>query len=278
MVKVNEICQLFGVSRGWVYRRTRRMSRDHIPCVRLGRCLRFEPEAVKAYLDARRTTPSPVIVDIAGGTGRVRRVRLMPRTQFQQGGIRKKGNRIYGYYRELIERPDGLVVKKKREVALGWIGQMSIKQARAKLHSILEPVNRRGSRPKHEARLREFVEEVYKPLKLCLLKPSAQASYGGILKNHILTQPIAGLEIGEVSSEQAQRFLNQKLASKELDWDTVRNIRIVFSSVLSLAVKYGYLDRNPVRGTTLPPEPERSSTPLPDEAGLYQLSQQLGMM
>ena len=70
----------------------------------------------------------------------------MPRTQFQQGGIRKKGNRIYGYYRELFERPDGLVVKKKREVALGWIGQMSIKQARAKLHSILEPVNRRGSR------------------------------------------------------------------------------------------------------------------------------------
>jgi len=198
--------------------------------------------------------------------------------QFQQGGIRKKGNRIYGYYRELFERPDGLVVKKKREVALGWIGQMSIKQARAKLHSILEPVNRRGSRPKHEARLREFVEEVYRPLKLCLLKPSAQASYGGILKNHILTQPIAGLEIGEVSSEQAQRFLNQKLASKELDWDTVRNIRIVFSSVMSLAVKYSYLDRNPVRGTTLPPEPERSSTPLPDETGLHRLSRELGLM
>jgi len=202
----------------------------------------------------------------------------MPRTQFQQGGIRKKGNRIYGYYRELIERPDGLVVKKKREVALGWIGQMSIKQARAKLHSILEPVNRRGSRPKHEARLREFVEEVYRPLKLCLLKPSAQASYGGILKNHILTQPIAGLEIGEITTEQAQRLLNQKLESKELDWDTVRNIRIVFSSVLSLAVKYGYLDRNPVRGTTLPTEPERPAMPLPDEAGLHRLSRELGLM
>ena len=202
----------------------------------------------------------------------------MPRTQFQQGGIRKKGNRIYGYYRELIERPDGLVVKKKREVALGWIGQMSVKQARARLHSILEPVNRRGSRPRHEARLKEFVEEVYKPLKFCLLKPSAQASYGGILKNHILTQPIAGLELSEIASEQAQRFLNQKLASKELDWDTVRNIRIVFGSVMQLAVKYGYLDSNPVRGTTLPPEPERSSTPLPDEVGLYRLTQRLGVM
>ena len=52
----------------------------------------------------------------------------MPRTQFQQGGIRKKGNRIYGYYRELIVRPDGLVVKKKREVALGWTKQMSVKR------------------------------------------------------------------------------------------------------------------------------------------------------
>ena len=103
-------------------------------------------------------------------------------------------------------------------------------------------------------RLREFVEEVYKPLKLCLLKPSARASYGGILKNHILPQPIAGLEMSEITSEQAQRFLNQKLASKELDWDTVRNIRIVFSSVMSLAVKYGYLDRNPVRATSLPPD------------------------
>jgi integrase/predicted DNA-binding transcriptional regulator AlpA len=278
MLKLREVCQLFGVSPGWVYRRTRRTSRDRIPCVRLGRCLRFEAEAVKAYLDARRTFPTPVIVDIAGGTGRVRRVQPMPRTQFQQGGIRKKGNRLYGYYRELIERSDGLVVKKKREVALGWIGQMSIKQARAKLHSILEPVNRRGTRPRYERRLKEFVEEVYKPLKVCLLKPSARASYGGILKNHILTQPIAGLELSEVSSEQAQRFLNQKLASKELDWDTVRNIRIVFSSVMQLAVKYGYLDRNPVRGTTLPPEPERPATPLPDEAGLHRLIQHLGLM
>src|SRR5437667_6345676 len=140
MLKIKEVCHLFGVSPGWVYRRTRRTSRDRVPCVRLGRSLRFEAEAVKAYLDVRRTPTSPVIVDIAGGTGRVRRVRLMPRTQFQQGGIRKKGNRIYGYYRELIVRPDGLVVKKKREVALGWTKQMSVKQARAKLHSILEPV------------------------------------------------------------------------------------------------------------------------------------------
>ena len=109
MLKIKEVCHLFGVSPGWVYRRTRRTSRDRVPCVRLGRSLRFEAEAVKAYLDVRRTPTSPVIVDIAGGTGRVRRVRPMPRTQFQQGGIRKKGNRLYGYYRELIERPDGLV-------------------------------------------------------------------------------------------------------------------------------------------------------------------------
>ena len=56
LVDVRELAQMLHVPVSWLYERTRL---DKIPCVRLGKYLRFNPEEVMAFFRANKVNGNP---------------------------------------------------------------------------------------------------------------------------------------------------------------------------------------------------------------------------
>jgi excisionase family DNA binding protein len=54
LMTVAETARVLRVSVSWVYERTRRRGRDRIPHIKLGKYLRFEPAAVREWLNGLR--------------------------------------------------------------------------------------------------------------------------------------------------------------------------------------------------------------------------------
>ncbi len=52
---VDEVADLLQVPRSWIYQRTRRRGADRLPHIKLGKYIRFEEDAVLAWLDHQRT-------------------------------------------------------------------------------------------------------------------------------------------------------------------------------------------------------------------------------
>lgn len=51
---VEEVAQLLKVQKSWVYERTRQRGAERLPFIKLGKYLRFEEAAVKAFLERQR--------------------------------------------------------------------------------------------------------------------------------------------------------------------------------------------------------------------------------
>ena len=54
LMDVAQTARALQVPVSWVYARTRRRGRDRIPHIKLGKYLRFEPEAVRNWLNGMR--------------------------------------------------------------------------------------------------------------------------------------------------------------------------------------------------------------------------------
>lgn len=54
LLTVDDVASLLQVPKSWVYERTRRRGSDRLPCVRLGKYVRFEAGAVRAFVAKRR--------------------------------------------------------------------------------------------------------------------------------------------------------------------------------------------------------------------------------
>jgi excisionase family DNA binding protein len=72
LLTVPELADLLGVSVGWVHDNHRRLA---IPSLRLGGLLRFEPAAVRRWLDERPRDRSAVLPFARRGRGRTARGR-----------------------------------------------------------------------------------------------------------------------------------------------------------------------------------------------------------
>ncbi len=54
LLTVDDIAAMLKVPKSWVYERTRRRGKDRLPFLKLGKYVRFEEGAVKAYLERQR--------------------------------------------------------------------------------------------------------------------------------------------------------------------------------------------------------------------------------
>jgi predicted DNA-binding transcriptional regulator AlpA len=54
LLTVHEVAQLLHVPASWVYERTRRRSSDQLPCVKLGKYLRFEQATITEFIQRQR--------------------------------------------------------------------------------------------------------------------------------------------------------------------------------------------------------------------------------
>lgn len=76
--------------------------------------------------------------------------------------------------------------------------------------------------------------------------------------------------LSEIDIESVQTFLNLKKAAGK-SFHTLKNLKWVLSSIFTAAVKYGYVQSNPVRGADLPPEQIREQAKLPNHDQLNAL-------
>ena len=54
LLTVGDVAQWLKVPQSWIYERTRRRGEGRLPCLKLGKYLRFEAVAVRSYLDRQR--------------------------------------------------------------------------------------------------------------------------------------------------------------------------------------------------------------------------------
>ena len=54
LLTVDEVAEWLKVPPSWIYERTRRRGAERLPFIKLGKYLRFEEAAVKAYLGRQR--------------------------------------------------------------------------------------------------------------------------------------------------------------------------------------------------------------------------------
>jgi excisionase family DNA binding protein len=56
LLTVHDAARLLNVSVSWVYAHTRDNLEDRLPCVKLGKYLRFDRTDLQTYIDAKRAT------------------------------------------------------------------------------------------------------------------------------------------------------------------------------------------------------------------------------
>ncbi len=96
----------------------------------------------------------------------------------------------------------------------------------------------------------EFVDTVYIPVVLPKMAKTTQSRYEGIINNYLKPQ-FQELCLRDVSVLTVDRYLTS-LGKSDLSHESIDKIRDVLSGILSAAVRYELLVRNPAEGLHLP--------------------------
>ncbi len=275
LLTVSQLSQTLGLSLSWIYRRTGPKAVDPIPVVRFGkRGIRFDPDHILLYIRSRERHPASGTLEPSDGIARVNgKGFTLTRKRFQTGSVRLREDRDpvwwEGFYREDVITDAGRVIRKRRSVKLGLQKDIPTEaQAKRKLAKILVIINDDGYRPRSIITFRGFVQK-YRELKLATKKGTTQHGYETNIRAHYL--PYFGDRLlAEIDIEAVQTFLNLKKAAGK-SYHTLKNLKWGLSSIFTSAVKYGYLQFNPVRGADLPPEEIREQAQLPNHDQLNAL-------
>jgi Phage integrase, N-terminal SAM-like domain len=96
-----------------------------------------------------------------------------------------------------------------------------------------------------------YVTNTYIPINLPLMASTTRQRYKGVLKNY-LVPAFKGCMLRDMTPLSIQRFISS-LAESDLSHESKDKIRDVLSSVMTSAISYGMLARNPVENVKIPP-------------------------
>lgn len=146
---------------------------------------------------------------------------------------------------------------------------MPIREVKKVKEEYLRPLNQGLVAVGSAVTFEEYVNTVYVPTEMPLLASSTQERYGGILKNYLvptfgdrclreltpvaLQQYISGFKIKDSSGQKTEEA-EKKGVTDALERASVVKIRVVLSSCLGSAVKYGYLVSNSAAGLKVRPD------------------------
>jgi integrase/predicted DNA-binding transcriptional regulator AlpA len=279
LLTVSQLSQALGLSSSWIYRRTGPKAVDPVPVVRLGkRGVRFDPNQILLYIRSRERHAVSDKLDSSDGIARVNGKGFkLTRKRFQTGSVRLREDRDpvwwEGFYREDVITESGRVIRKRRSVKLGLQKDIPAEsQAKRKLAQILVTINSDEYRPKSVITFRGFVQK-YRELKMTTKKGTTQHGYETNIRAHYLPH-FGDWLLSEIDVEAVQKFLNLKRATGKA-FNTLKNLKWGLSSIFTAAVKYGYVQSNPVRGADLPPEEIREQAQLPNHGQLNLLIENL---
>lgn len=174
----------------------------------------------------------------------------MARRRFQNPKPKRRGHWWYIQVRRDVFVGGRLRQKNKWEkIAPASRGEREVNKVAAE-H--LRPLNQGLENIGSATNFRTYVETTYKPVEMPLLASTTRERYEGVIENY-LYPAFGNLCLRDLTPLSVQRYFSG-LAESTLSHESKDKIRDVLSSILSSAVKYGMLVKNPVEGVRLPHE------------------------
>jgi integrase len=180
----------------------------------------------------------------------------MARRRYQKGNIRQRGKRDpvweLQFWTDII-KPDGSFGRKRESKILGFVSQMTKRQAMKAAEELLRPLNLGKITPFSSITFREFAEKHFSPNVFPTLKVSTRNRYRDTLKNHLLPA-FAEQRLCDIHNLDVQTFVLKKM-DKGFSWGTADHLRNLMSRIYRTAKKWGFhAGENPVAEIELPPK------------------------
>jgi len=181
-----------------------------------------------------------------------KREESVARPRWQQGWLFQRGKRKVVWvarYREDVIAEDGTRRRRIRSVVVGSVREVSKRQAQRKLSELLAAINQGTHKPEVMITFERFVLERFEPNILPTLRFSTARLYRHLSRRHLI--PFFGeMRLSEVGAADVQMFLTG--VSKRVAPRTVLSLRNRLSKMFTVAVLWGYVQRNPVKGVQVP--------------------------
>ena len=174
------------------------------------------------------------------------------RPRWQRGWLFKRGKRNpvwVGRFREDALSDDCSRVRRQKSVILGFVRELSKREALRRLSERLALINQGRHKPELLATFERFVLDRWEPNILPMLRFSTARNYRHLVRRHLL--PFFGqVRLPDIGSADVQMFLADK--SKRYSPKTLLSLRNLLSKIFGTAQKWGYLQTNPAQGTQVP--------------------------
>jgi integrase len=194
------------------------------------------------------------IAEKQGGLAQLGGWQNMARRRYQKGNIRKRGKRKpvweLQWWADYV-KPDGKIGRRRESTILGYVSELTRRQAQKLAGEHLRPLNLGKVTPLSNLKFREFVERHFIPNLLPTLKLSTRGRYRGTLKVHLL--PAFGdKRLCDIGTLDLQRFILQKM-EHGLGWESCSHLRNLMSRIFATAKKWNFFPGdNPAHGVELP--------------------------
>jgi integrase len=172
----------------------------------------------------------------------------MARRRFQDPKPRLEGNWwVLYYWRDEFDNGQRRRRKKREKLAPATVKEREVRKIAAEF---LRPINQ-GLVPIGAATsFAEFVDGTYTPVVLPTMAKSTQDRYSGVIRNYLKPQ-FGNLCLRDITVLTVDRYFSG-LGRTNLQYESVDKIRDVLSGILTSAVRYGLLVKNPAEGVRLP--------------------------
>lgn len=178
----------------------------------------------------------------------------LARRRYQTGSIRKRGKRYpvweLQWWADYLTS-DGRIGRKRESMILGYVAEVSRKQAQKLAAEHLRPLNQGKLTPMATVIFADFIEKYFVPNALPTLKQSTRKRYQSTLNFHL--KPAFGHKrLCDISTLEIQTFVLSKFDSGS-GWEVCNHLRNLMSKVFASAKKWGHFaGDNPAIGIDLP--------------------------
>jgi integrase len=147
------------------------------------------------------------------------------------------------------EFKEGRIERKKKRIKVCPVDTPE-REARKIVNEMLRPMNQGLQTIGSATRFAEYVNGTYLPTVLPLLASTTQSSYEGTLRKYLM--PTFGeMPLRDLSTLSLQKYFSG-MGTSNLGGDTVLKIKEVLSAVLTSAVRYDLLTKNPLLAVQIP--------------------------
>jgi integrase len=178
----------------------------------------------------------------------------MARQRYQRGSLRKRGkkNPVWElqWWADFITS-DGTLGRKRESMILGFISELTRKQAWKLAAEQLRPLNMGKVTPQSGVTFGQFVERHFIPNFLPTVKLATQKKYLSTIRIHLLPA-FGSMRLCEISVLHLQRFVLAKMHAG-LGWESCDLLRNLLSKVFKQAQMWNfYAGDNPAAPVMLP--------------------------